>query len=112
MAHETSVLLIFEHDLLGEGLAARLAAMGVDTLMAKSGDEDSIVAALETHPHVVVVECHREGCIARIRSLSSTSRVVDATGSVGRGYPSEAIRFDIILDALRGDPFVEDPGST
>ena len=36
----------------------------------------------------------------RIRGLSPDSKVVDATGTVGRGYPTEAMRFEVILDAL------------
>lgn len=104
MTLETSVLLIFEHDLLGEGLAARLAAMGVRTLTARSTESDAIVAALETHPEVVVIECHNEGCLDRVRTLSPDSRVVDATASIGRGYPTETMRFEVIVDALRADP--------
>jgi DNA-binding NarL/FixJ family response regulator len=103
MAPKTSVLVIFEHDLLGEGIAARLHALGVHALTARSCDSDAVAAALHTHPDVVVVECNNEGCLARVRSLSPSSRVVDATPSVGRGYPTEAMRFDVILEALQSD---------
>lgn len=104
MAHQTSVLVIFEHELLGEGLAARLRTMGIRTLTVKSGDSDAIEGALVTHPELIVVECHNEGCLDRIQHLSPTSRVVDATTAVGRGYPTEAMRFEVILEALRADP--------
>jgi hypothetical protein len=104
MAHETSVLVIFEHDLLGEGLAVRLQAMGILALTARSCDGHAVETALGTHPDLVVVECHNEGCLARVKRLSPSSRVVDATASVGRGYPTEAMRFDVILEALRDDP--------
>lgn len=109
MAHETSVLLVFEHDLLGEGLAARLAGMGIRAWTARSHDDDAIVAGLGLHPDVVVIECHNEGCLDRIRRLSPASRIVDATGSVGRGCPTEAMRFDVILEALGINPQQEAP---
>ncbi|HEU5144807.1 MAG TPA: hypothetical protein VFT81_06485 [Dermatophilaceae bacterium] len=104
MAHETSVLVIFEHDLLGEGIAARLQSLGIHALTARSCDGDAVAAALRTHPEVVVVECNNKGCLARVRRLSPSSRVVDATASVGRGYPTETIRFDVILEALQAHP--------
>ena len=111
MAQETSVLVIFEHDLLGEGIAARLHALGFQALTARSCDSDAVAAALHTHPEVVVVECNNEGCLSRVRRLSPGSRVVDATASVGRGYPTEAMRFDVILEALQSDRSDQSEGS-
>jgi hypothetical protein len=35
-----------------------------------------------------------------VRRLSPESRVVDVSTSVGPGLPSEAVRFDVILEAL------------
>ncbi len=104
MRQQAHVLVIFEHELLGEGLAARLHGLGVRTQTVRSGDSDAIVAALGAHPDLVVVECHKEGCLDRVRLLSPGSRVVDATATVGRGTPTEAMRFEVILDALRADP--------
>lgn len=104
MTHQTTVLVIFEHELLGEGLATRLQSEGVRTVTVKSCSDGEIEAALLTHPEVVVAECTNEGCLARIRRISPTSRVVDATTAVGRGYPTEAMRFEVILEALRADP--------
>jgi hypothetical protein len=100
LKRQTSVLVIAEHELLGEGLAARLATMGIHARTVKSCDDDAITAGLGKRPDVVVVECRNEGCLDRVRRLSPASRVVDATESVGRGYPTEAMRFDVILDAL------------
>jgi hypothetical protein len=70
----------------------------------KSCEGDTIESALATHPDVVIAECTNEGCLARIQRLSPASRVVDATTAVGRGYPTEAMRFEVILEALRADP--------
>jgi hypothetical protein len=109
MAQQTSVLVIFEHDLLGEGIAARLHALGIRALTARSGDSHAVEAALCTHPDLVVVECRNEGCLARVERLSPSSRVVDATASIGRGYPTEAMRFDVILEALQADPPRQSP---
>jgi DNA-binding NarL/FixJ family response regulator len=109
MAHQTSVLVIFEHELLGLGIAARLTGMGISAVTTKSCDDDAIETALLAQPEVVIVECHNEGCIDRVRRLSPEARVVDATTSVGRGYPTEAMRFDVILEALRVAPTRETP---
>jgi DNA-binding NarL/FixJ family response regulator len=109
MTPQTSVLVICEHELLGEGLAARLQAMGIHATTARSRDTDAMAAALRSHPEVVVVETTDDECRVRVEQLSPTSRVVDVTASIGRGYPTEAMRFDVILDALRPEPPVQTP---
>lgn len=109
MAPRTSVLVICEHELLGEGLAARLHAMGIRATTARSRDTDAMTAALRSHPEVVVVETTDEECRIQVEQLSPASRVVDVTASIGRGYPTEAMRFDVILEALRPEPPVQTP---
>ncbi|MDC5695718.1 hypothetical protein OO014_00470 [Intrasporangium calvum] len=104
MAHETSVLVICEHELLGEGLAARLASMGIQVLVTTAHNDHSVVLALRGRPDVVIIESTDPACIERVRALSPTSRVVDATRSIGRGYPTETMRFEAILDALPVNP--------
>ncbi|ADU48394.1 response regulator transcription factor [Intrasporangium calvum] len=100
MEHETSVLVICEHELLGEGLAARLQMMGVQALVAAAHNDHAVVLALRAHPDVVVIETPDPACLDRVMTLSPSSRIVDATRSIGRGFPTETMRFDAILEAL------------
>jgi DNA-binding NarL/FixJ family response regulator len=104
MARQGTVLVIFSHDLLGEGLAARLEGLGVDASAVRSSDAAAARRALHDHPDVVVVETTDAKCLAGIRRLSPNSRVVDVSDSVGPGYPEHALRFDVILDALEDLP--------
>ncbi len=103
MGHPSSVLVVYQHELLGEGLAARLRALGVDTTTAGSHDLRAVIRALRRRPDVVVLETTDEQCLARVSRLSPTSRLVDVRTAVGRGYPAEAMRFEVILEALRPD---------
>ena len=103
MSQQGSVLVIFSHDLLGQGLAARLEGMGVLTCAVRSSDKRAAIEALRRGPDVVVVESTDARCLARVRRLSPKARVVDISESVGLGYPERALRFDVILDAL-ADP--------
>ncbi len=104
MARQGTVLVIFSHDLLGHGLAARLAGLGVDASAVRSSDAGAATQALRDHPDVVVVETTDAKCLAGIRRLSPRSRIVDISDSVGPGYPEHALRFDVILDALADLP--------
>lgn len=104
MARQGTVLVIFNHDLLGQGLAARLVGLGVEVSAVRSSDLDAARRVLSTHPDVVVVETTDAKCLSGIRRLSPRSRVVDISNSVGPGYPEHALRFDVILDALADLP--------
>jgi hypothetical protein len=104
MGRQGTVLVIFSHDLLGQGLAARLEGLGVVASAVRSSDTGAARQALSDHPDVVVVETTDQKCLAGIRRLSPLSRIVDISDSVGPGYPEHALRFDVILDALADLP--------
>ena len=104
MSRQRTVLVIHSHDLLGEGLAARLAGIGVKAGAVRSSDARGAGRALRRHPDLVVVETTDADCLALVARLSPTSRVVDVSESVGIGCPSHALRFDVILDALADLP--------
>lgn len=104
MAEQSSVLVICDHELLGEGLVARLNALGVQSVAARTHDHQAITLALLARPEVVVLESSDPDCRAEITRLSPGSVVVDAATSVGRGYPTRALPFDAILDALQAKP--------
>ncbi|MFL6079055.1 MAG: hypothetical protein ACJ714_03915 [Ornithinibacter sp.] len=104
MVRQGTVLVIFSHDLLGQGLAARLVGLGVEASAVRSSDAGAATQALQDHPDVVVVESNDAKCLAGIRRLSPRSRIVDVSDSVGPAYPEHALRFDVILDALADLP--------
>lgn len=112
MSREGTVLVVFEHELLGQGLAAELEGVGVRATAVRSSDARAARRALLAHPDLVVVETTDEESLDRVRRLSPASRVVDVSTSVGPGYPSHAVRFDTILDALADLPSDPPPGST
>lgn len=109
MPQQATVLVIFQHELLGEGLAARLRSLGTAAATVRADNPDTLAAALECAPDLIVVESTNPECLARIARLSPGSRIVDVTASIGRGCPTEAMRFDVILDALRPDPPMQAP---
>jgi len=109
MAEQSSVLVICDHELLGEGLVARLNALGIESVAARTHDHQAIVLALLAKPEVVVLESSDPNCRAQVARLSPTSVVVDAATTVGRGYPTRALPFDAILEALPVHPGAETP---
>lgn len=104
MSQQGTVLVISSHDLLGQGLAARLQGMGVHAASVRSSDARATNRALISHPDVVVLETTDEACLGRVGRLSPTSRIVDISESVGLGCPQQALDFDVILDALADLP--------
>ena len=104
MSQHGTVLVISNHDLLGQGLAARLQGLGVHADSVRSSDARASALALRHHPDVVVLETTDEACLARVERLSPRSRLVDISESVGRGCPQQALDFDVILDALADLP--------
>ena len=104
MSQQGTVLVISSHDLLGEGLAARLQGLGVRAVSVRSSDTRATSRALIGHPDVVVVETTDQECLARVRRLSPRSRIVDVSESVGPGCPQQALGFEVILDALADLP--------
>lgn len=104
MSRQGTVLVVYSHDLLGQGLAAELRGLGVRAAAVRSSDARAASRALRRHPDVVVVETTDEACLARVARLSPVSRVVDVTTAVGLGYPLHALQFDVILDALADLP--------
>lgn len=104
MSRQGTVLVIFSHDLLGQGLAARLEGLGVLVVAVRSSDAEAAATALRDQPDVVVVETTDAAWLGNIRRLSPNSRIVDVSDSVGPGYPKHALRFDVILNALEDIP--------
>jgi hypothetical protein len=104
MSQQHTVLVVSNHDLLGQGLTARLQGMGFGAATVRSSDARATSLALRHHPDVVVLETTDEACLERVGRLSPLSRIVDISGSVGLGCPQQALDFDVILDALADLP--------
>ncbi len=96
------VVVLYEHELLGLGLAARLRESGIPSSPVGTADIPAVTAALTTHPDIIITETMHEVCRERISTLSPTSRVVDVSKVIGRGVPAtgEIIGFDAILAAI------------
>ena len=99
-----SALVIYEHGLLGEGLAARLRDRGVATTVVERCDPDAVAGALAERPTVVIAEHATPECERLMRGLSPDSRIIDVSLVIGRGCQSnsEMVHFEAILNALHG----------
>lgn len=97
-----SVLVIYVHGLLGEGIAAHLRDHGFHAVVVDCRDLPAVAGALAQRPSVVIAETTTSECHDVIKSISPGSRVVDVSQVIGRGCPQAAsvVRFDAILDAL------------
>lgn len=102
-------VVLYEHELLGEGIADQLRRGGVQVVVVRTSDDDAVAAALASRPCLVVAERATRGHRDRIRSLSPGARFVDVSRVVGRGVPDEHhARVDLAtilsaLDEARGD---------
>lgn len=98
-------VILFEHPLLGEGLATRLRVeAGVEVVLAPVHDRAAVEAALHDAPQVVVIE-RRDLCLDQVRRLAPGAEVVDVSAVVGRGLasPRDVTGFDRMLRALRSE---------
>jgi hypothetical protein len=101
---QESALIIYEHGLLGEGIAARLRDRGVPTVVVERCDAIAVASALAARPTVVIAERTTLECERLINSLSPDSRIIDVSLVIGRGCQSasEMVHFEAILSALSG----------
>ena len=95
-------LVIYEHGLLGEGVAAQLRAEDVDTTVVPAADLAAVEAALGDQPCLVVAERATPECHARVRALSPGARVIDISQVVSRGVADAGpvVDFQMIRDAV------------
>lgn len=96
-----TAVVLCENALLGEGLAARLRDIGVAAVVVTSPNNETVAAALQVHPDVVIAELCDERRV-QVSALAPQPRVVDIASVVGRGCPESAdlVRFDAIWAAL------------
>ena len=99
-------MILFEHPLLGEGIATRLRVeAGVDVVLASVHDRQAVLAALRLAPQVVVFERCDEVPNLDLVELAPEAELIDVSTVIGRGakLPQEVAGFERILQALAGD---------
>lgn len=98
------VVILYEHPLLGEGIATYLRAkIGVEATLGSALDPDAVKSALVLGPRVVIFESsipyhHRD-----LRKLAPGAVLIDLSTVITRGYtvtPCTA-RLEQILQAVR-----------
>lgn len=96
-------MILYEHPLLGEGIATRLRVeAGVDVVLASVHDRQAVLAALGLAPQVVVFERCDEVVLLDLAALAPRAELVDVSAVIGRGArtPQEVTGFELILQAL------------
>lgn len=103
---EIRAVVLCEHRLLGEGLAAHLRTGGVETVVASGADDDAVGAALALHPRLVLAEHTSAECRARIAEQCPGATVLDISAVVetGRQDDADKLGFDAIWAALQTAP--------
>jgi hypothetical protein len=97
-----TAVVISANPLLGEGLAAQLRAVAVETTAIVGPDAAALHAALALQPDVVVVEGDCDTWWEECSAACPHARMVDIGTVVARGCPvdAETVAFEVILDAL------------
>jgi hypothetical protein len=95
--------VLYEHPLLGEGLATRLRVEAdADVLLASVHDLEGVREALRGGPAVVVFERCERLCERMLHELAPDAELIDVSSVVSRGLaaPKDVTGFDRILRAL------------
>lgn len=97
-----SALVVYEYELLGEGIATLLRHEGVETTVVRASDTEKVTAALASGPCLVIAERATAECHDRIRRLCPRARLIDVSRVIGRGFPQaeDQFGFAVIQDAL------------
>ena len=99
-----AAVILYEHALLGEGIATRLRAeVGVNVVLACMRDSGAVLTALGLIPRVVVFERCGQPAELALAELAPQAELIDISTVVGRGpvSPNEVTGFERILRALR-----------
>jgi hypothetical protein len=99
------VVILYEHALLGEGIAKYLRAqLGVETTIASALDLQAVTAALALGPAVVIFELTEPLKQVDLTTLAPHAVLIDVSTVVTRGLaPSpDAAGLQRILQAVRG----------
>ena len=105
------VVILYEHALLGEGIAKYLRAQtGVESTVAPSHHPEAVRLALALGPAVVIFESSRPFQQYDLTTLAPHAVLIDLSAVITRGSaPSPSLAgLDQILDVVRDSSFVAD----
>ena len=110
-ATQRSVVILYEHALLGEGIAKHLRTKtGVEATVASTRHPEAVTAALALGPAVVIFESSDPFNELDLATLLPNAVLIDLSAVITRGSapsPSPA-GLDQILDVVRDSSFVAD----
>ena len=106
MASQTQrpVLVLYEHALLGEGIARHLLAqIGVEATLAPAHDMEAVQAALALDPAVVIYELSEPLRQVDLSRLAPHAELIDLSMIMARGSggPHSTAGMDRILQVVR-----------
>ena len=107
MANKTPrpVVILYEHALLGEGIAKYLLTqLGVEATVASALDPQTIISALALGPGVVIFELTESLRRVDLTTLAPRAVLIDVSTVVTRGLAlsPDAAGLQRILQAVRG----------
>ena len=106
------VVILYEHALLGEGIARYLwAQLGVVATVASALDLQVVISALALRPAVVIFETTQPLLQLDLASLAPQAVIIDVSTVVSRGsaiFP-DAAGLEKILQAVRSSGLAQDP---
>jgi hypothetical protein len=111
-AQQRSVVILYEHALLGEGLATYLRAqIGVEATLSSTHDPEAVRSALALNPAVVIFESNDPFEPFDLGTLAPHAVLIDVSTVITRGSsvtPSVA-GLEQILQAVRDDSTITGP---
>jgi hypothetical protein len=100
--NEPSVVIVYEHALLGEGIARELRTRaGVQATVASARDVEAVSRALTVDPSIVIHELSGPLPQGDLADLFPRAILVDVSTAVSRGWAAaSAPRLESILEAV------------
>jgi len=112
---QRSVVILYEHSLLGEGIAKYLRAeLGVRATVASANDLEAVKAALATAPAVVIFQLSESLRQLDLAALAPQAELIDVSAVVTRGtvITPDAAGLERILQAVMCRSAVSHPAKS
>jgi DNA-binding NarL/FixJ family response regulator len=105
------VVILYEHALLGEGIAKYLRARGVEATVASAYDATAVMSALALDPGVVIFELNDPLQQRGLAGLAPNAVLIDVSTVIARGFgSSQAVNgLEQILQAVGDRSTVAEP---
>ncbi len=107
-----SIVILYKHALLGEGIAEHLRAqLGVEAMIASENDPEAVTSALGLGPAVVIYEIGDTLRQFDLTTLAPQAVLIDVSTVVTRGpvVSSRVAGMERILQAVRSCMKVDEP---